>query len=558
MLVLDNVKLFNALAELEIIDDVELKDALKQADTKKDSLVDILLEKDLINNNSLGRIVGDLIKVPYVDFSNEGISDEALEILPESYAKKKGVLVYKKTDEGVFLAMTNPSDEQTKQFVTKKTGEKLVIRYITPRDLFSALTSYARDTRGAFEEVMKENITKAKGQNKAEPPIIKIVDTLMSHAYKKKSSDIHIEPFDEYSLVRFRVDGILHDIVKLPINIHSRIVTRVKVLAKLRTDEHMAAQDGKIVYKTDSEDLDLRISIVPITEGEKVVMRLLSEQSRQFSLPDLGLSAGGLEKTRKAFKKPHGMILATGPTGSGKTTTLYAILKKLNRRGVNIMTIEDPVEYNIEGVNQIQVNARTELTFSKGLRSIVRQDPDIILVGEIRDEETADIAINAAMTGHLVLSTLHTNDAATTIPRLIDMKIEPFLIGSTVNVVVAQRLVRKVHSGCRVGRDIDTLEISKQIGEELTKKIFGETKARIYTGKGCKLDNGTGYQGRVGVFEVMVIDDEIRQAIVDKKDATVIRKIAKSNGMKTMLEDGLEKVKQGITTIEEVVRVTKE
>jgi len=288
-------------------------------------------------------------------------------------------------------------------------------------------------------------------------------------------------------------------------------------------------------------------------------MRLLSERSRQFSLESLGFSAEDLKKTKAAYTKPYGMILSTGPTGSGKTTTMYAILKILNKRGINISTIEDPVEYEVEGVSQIQVNSETNLTFAAGLRSILRQDPNIMLVGEIRDQETANIATGAAMTGHLVLSTIHANNAATAIPRLIDMGVEPFLLASTVNVIVAQRLVRKIHVSCRVSEEIPATKVINLVGPELVTRVFGkDKKLRVYKGKGCKLDYDTGYEGRIGIFEVMVMNDEIREAVMQKKDADVIYKIALKSGMKSMMEDGLEKVAQGLTTIEEIILATQE
>jgi len=358
---------------------------------------------------------------------------------------------------------------------------------------------------------------------------------------------------------------MMTDIVRLPEEIHPRIVTRIKVLSKLRTDEHQAAQDGKIQWSApensnfSTQKLDLRVSVVPSTDGEKIVMRLLSETSRQLSLEDLGFSVDDLTKVKEAYKKPHGMILATGPTGSGKTTTMYTILKLLNSREVNISTIEDPVEYDIEGITQIQVNKKTELTFAKGLRSLVRQDPDIILVGEIRDTETAEIATNAAMTGHLVLSTLHTNDSTTTMPRLTDMGIEPFLISSTINVVIAQRLVRKIHLKCRGSEEIDIETLERSFDKSFITKAFGDKKKiRVYKGQGCAICNHSGYEGRVGIYEVLALDDDIRKAIVEKQDASSIRKIAVENGMITMAQDGLEKVKQGVTTIDEIIRVTQE
>lgn len=560
----DNQLLYNALRELELIPQDQLDEALKLAKAEKIALDTALLDKDLISDEKLGRIMADLIKLPFINLSSEAIDLKVLRIIPEVVAKKQKIITFKIDEQGLHLAMSDPSNIQIQNFIAKKSGLPVVVHYATATDIDNAFSLYTKDVGKAFDEIISENIQQAKGAVRAEPPIIKIVDTIITYAYENKASDIHIEPTETHVLVRFRIDGILHDIVKLPLEIHPRVVTRVKVLAKLRTDEHQAAQDGKLIFKTDpstgtGEKLDLRVSIVPITKGEKVVMRLLSERSRQFSLADLGFSEGDLKKTKTAYQKPYGMILATGPTGSGKTTTLYAILKLLNKRNVNIMTIEDPVEYDIENVNQIQVNPKTELTFAKGLRSIVRQDPDIILVGEIRDEETAGIAINSAMTGHLVLSTLHTNDAATSIPRLLDMKIEPFLVASTVNIIIAQRLVRKICQKCRLSVDLPDFKQFGDLSVDLIKKHFGEKKPiRVFKGKGCPACRQTGYTGRIGIYEVLSIDDKIREAVVSRKDASVIRKIAIASGMTTILDDGLIKVKQGITTIEEVVRVTKE
>ncbi len=343
----------------------------------------------------------------------------------------------------------------------------------------------------------------AKSVSKAEDvSVIKTVDAILVNGYNSKASDIHIEPYEEETLIRFRIDGILHDIVTLPKSLHELVVMRIKILSRLRTDEHRAAQDGKLRFKVEDGKVDARVSIVPIVYGEKAVLRLLSARARQHDLENLGFNEQQLIKVMTNINKPWGMILATGPTGSGKTTTLYGILKKLNTREVNISTIEDPVEYDIEGVNQIQVNTKTNLTFAAGLRSIVRQDPDIIMVGEIRDEETAGIAVNSAMTGHLVLSTLHTNDAATTLPRLLDMGIQPFLVSSTVNLVIAQRLVRKICEKCKQKTTLDkkTLAlVQRQISKELVAKHkLDSPSIAIYKGKGCKECSTTGYSGRVG------------------------------------------------------------
>lgn len=560
MLVSDE-QLSKILAENELVSEDNLNKAKEVAAQSQIPLFKALLNRDLISDENLGRIIADAIGAPFISLSRVHIAKDILQIVPEVVARKQRIVVFKKDKDGLHLAMEDPKNVQIREFVEKKVGIPVISYYTTERDINHGLELYTKDVTAAFDEIIAENVKQAKAAKggKAELPIIKIVDTIITYAYKNKSSDIHIEPEERYSLVRFRIDGILHDIVKLPAEVHPQMVTRVKVLSKLRTDEHQAPQDGKIQYKVGEDNIDIRVSTVPITQGEKIVMRLLSERSRQASLGDLGFSDTDLAKIEKAYKKPYGMILATGPTGSGKTTTMYAVLKILNEREVNIMTIEDPVEYSIQGVNQIQVNPKTNLTFATGLRSIVRQDPNIILVGEIRDEETAGIAVNSAMTGHLVLSTLHTNDAATAIPRLLDMGIEPFLVASSTNVIVAQRLVRKVHSVCKVSEERDISELTKHLGEALVKRVFGDVKTvRLYRGKGCKLDHGTGYEGRVGIFEVLEIDDEIRQAIVERKSAADIAKIAIKNSMTTMIENGLEKAKQGITTIDEILRVTKE
>jgi type II secretory ATPase GspE/PulE/Tfp pilus assembly ATPase PilB-like protein len=392
-------------------------------------------------------------------------------------------------------------------------------------------------------------------------PVIQIVETIMKYAYQSRASDVHFEPVERDVPVRFRIDGVLGDVVTLPHDIYDLLVMRIKVMSQLRTDEHLAAQDGKLRFKTQEEEIDVRVSIVPIVHGEKIVLRLLSQKQRKLSLEDVGMQAEDLRKVREAALLPHGMILATGPTGSGKTTSLYCILKILNTRDVNISTIEDPVEYYIEGVNHIQVNTRTNLTFAQGLRALVRQDPDIIMVGEIRDAETANIAVNAALTGHLVLSSIHTNDAATTLPRLLDMEVEPFLAASSVNVAMGQRLVRRICAECRA-----TAELSDYERETILRllppasKVRGEVERRpqVYKGMGCAACNNLGYIGRIGIYEVLIIDDPIRELIIRRASAAQLRDRAIEGGMTTMLEDGISKVFQGITTVEEVLRAAKE
>lgn len=554
-------KLLENLLELEIISSDQLKNSFELSKNSSKSFRQSLVESGLIAENDLNKLVADQIGIPAIDLTQEKIDQEVLHTIPEIVARKQQVIAFRKDKYGLHLAMLNPANIQIADFVGKKTGLDIQKYLVSQSDFEDALTLYSEDVEKIFKDIIDENIDQAKENKNSEPPIIKIVDTIIKYAYQNKASDIHLEPLEENTLVRFRIDGVLHDVVKLPLELHEQIVMRIKILSKLRTDEHQQAQDGKMQVKLESNELDIRVSIVPITNGEKVVMRLLAEKSRRFSLKDLGLEGEDLEKLTKAYQRPHGMILVTGPTGSGKTTTLYSVLKILNKKDINIMTIEDPVEYDIERINQIQVNPKTELTFAKGLRSIVRQDPDIILVGEIRDQETANIAINAAMTGHLVLSTLHTNDAATTIPRLIDMGVEPYLVSSTVNVIIAQRLVRKICQNCRTSIELTAKELEKYplINQETIDKYFSKEKTnRIYQGKGCEVCHMSGYTGRIGIFETLIMDDQIKESVVEEKDAGVIKELAILNGMKTMFDDGIEKVKQGVTTLEEVYRVTKE
>lgn len=554
--------LISSIRELKIIDDLVLDDVVKTSKIKKESLEKVLVDKDILTQGNLAKIISEIIKIPYIDLSTVSISKETLMEIPEAVANKQKVVAFKKDTRGLHLAMLDPGNFEIIEFIERKTGLPVIVYLAAEDDLYRALNLYTVNVEEAFDEIIKRNIQQVKnatGDLLVEPPIIKIVETILTYGYKNRASDIHIEPQEKDLLVRFRIDGVLHDIVSLPLEIHEQIVSRIKVLAKLRTDEHQAAQDGKIQFQTDEELLDIRVSIVPIVKGEKIVMRLLSEKSRQFSLISLGFGQDDMQKVKEAYQKPYGMILSTGPTGSGKTTTMYAVLKLLNNRDVNIMTIEDPVEYNIEGINQIQVNPKTHLTFAKGLRSILRQDPNVILVGEIRDSETAGIAVNAAMTGHLVLSTLHTNDAATAIPRLLDQGIEPFLVATTVNIIIAQRLVRKICTNCRYSLETDRSELEKFFSEKLLTKTFGtEKKIRLYKGKGCPVCHETGYQDRMGIFETMVINEKLRDAIVARKDSETIKKIAVESGMRTMIEDGLEKIKRGDTTVEEVLRVSEE
>ena len=405
---------------------------------------------------------------------------------------------------------------------------------------------------------IKIKIDNALKAPETEISIISLVDDLIEYAFWVRASDIHLEPEGESLLVRLRIDGILHDAFNFKKSLHSGVITRIKVLGGIRTDEHQSALDGrfKMVIKEPHIEFDIRVSIIPTYYGENGVLRLLAEQTKISKLNDLAFNENDKIKIRKAVDKPSGMILATGPTGSGKTTTLYTILKELNTREVSVITIEDPIEYSLEGIDQIQVNTRTGLTFASGLRSILRQDPNIIMVGEIRDEETAGIAVNAALTGHKLLSTLHTTDAATTLPRLLDMGVEPFLVASTVNVAIGQRLVRMICQDCKTKKRITEAEF-QNLAEHLRPEIQGNHKD-FYYGKGCLKCNDSGYYSRMGIYEVLEMNDFIREAVMKRADAGEIKKIAIKNGMVPLLEDGFTKALAGFTTIEEILRVVNE
>ena len=560
-------ELAKILLEKKLITDSQAEETQVEAKSKGISAYYLLLEKQVVKDDQLAKILSEYYQVPLAPLGRLNIKEEVLNILPELVARSKLAIVFALDAAGIKLATADPKDLELAEFIRKKTGHEVSVHYATPKQIDNALRIYQKDIKKAIQKLLEEAAEEAKRLGKlTEVPIIKIVDMLLSYGIENRSSDVHIEPKEEASLVRFRIDGILHDVTALPHDVHEEIVTRIKVMAGLRTDEHFAAQDGKLSFRTGidlpkerQERVDVRVSIIPTTYGEKVVMRLLSAGARQFSLEDMGFAPEDLVKIKNAYEKPYGMIISSGPTGSGKTTTMYAVLKILNKRDVNITTIEDPVEYEMEGINQTQINLKTGLTFATGLRSIVRQDPDIILVGEIRDSETADIAVNSAMTGHLVLSTMHANDAATTLIRLLDMGVEPFLVSSSVNVVVAQRLLRILCKECRQEKKIAVTELRKHFPAELVEKHFGKgPKASIWEPQGCPICQHTGYTDRIGIHEVLLIDDDIRQAVVDRKDAETIQKMGISKGMTTMIEDGLRKVATGVTSLEEVLRVVKE
>ncbi len=561
MAILTDEKVYQIISKYGLIKPDVLDTALKTAQEKKIDFISFLVEQELIKAQEIGQLIANNLHLKYVNLAKENIKSEILTQLPEIVARKQRMIIFKRDAEGAHVAMADPFDYPMIKALEKKLGDKVTPYYATDHELENALRLYKKSIQTEYVSNIQKNAIKAQGASREDVSVIRLVDDIINYGFMNHSSDIHIEPTEKEIVIRFRIDGLLYDIMNLPKNILDMIVSRVKILAKLRTDETRAAQDGKIVTEVEGAKLDIRVSILPIVHGEKVVMRLLSSQGKFFTLEELGMNEKDLKVVNEAVNRPYGMILSTGPTGSGKTTTLYALVKILNKRDINICTIEDPVEYSLDGVNQVQVNPATNLTFAAGLRSLLRQDPDIIMVGEIRDNETAGIAVNSAMTGHLVLSTLHTNDAATSLPRLLDMDIQPFLVASTVNVIIGQRLVRKICMKCIYSYILSEQEIS-DIKKEINIDKFVNTaqvkEVRLYRGKGCDACNHTGYTGRLGIFEVLKIEENIRELIVSRADSDQIAKTAITNGMVTMLEDGFMKAFSGKTTIEEIFRVTKQ
>ncbi len=558
-MVISDEELKNILIRAGLASNEKINQILEYTKHSGTSFINALIDEDYVADEKLGVLIADYLHVPYVILSKITIPEEVFRLIPERIARKQKIVPFEKNQNGLKVAMADPKNQELLPIIAKKVNLNIIPYYATERDIENVLRIYKKDLQKTFEQLLEQEVGSSDVEKVSEDaPVEKILNLLLDSAYQDKSSDMHIEPEERETIVRLRIDGILHEVLRIPKNIHERLISRIKILSKLRTDEHLAPQDGKMRVKMPDEDLDIRVSILPIADGEKAVLRLLASQHGQFSLVDLGMNERDLKKITSAYNKSYGMILSTGPTGSGKTTCIYSILKILNTREKNITTIEDPVEYRIKGVNQIQVNAKTNLTFANGLRSILRQDPNVVFVGEIRDSETASIAVNAALTGHLVLSTLHTNDAATALPRLIDMGIEPFLVASTVNVIIAQRLVRKICEMCKASYPVATSELTKNIPAAAIQKHFGNKDvAHVFKGRGCKICHSTGYTGRIGVFEVLEISKEIRKLITQKSDSDVIVKKAVDEGMTTMLDDGLDKAARGLTTIEEALRVTK-
>lgn len=641
-----------------------------------DSLQTAVLKKKLIGDKDLVKLYAKSIDVPYVELSDVKIPRELLLKIPERIARKYQVVLFGLFEDQLQLAMADPEDFQAADFITKQVGGKLKTYISTAQDILSAIDQYKGNISSEITKAIKDSSADAATEEKVsakdlaeDAPIAKTVNVILEYAIKSRASDIHLEPRESIVQVRYRVDGVLRETMTLPKPILAAVVSRIKILANLKIDEHRVPQDGRFKFSMGSKQVALRVSTLPIMDGEKVVMRILDESARALTLDELGFTGHALETIVRNLHKPHGMTLVTGPTGSGKSTTLYSILSLLNTPGVNISTVEDPVEYRVTGVNQTQVNSKTGMTFAAGLRALLRQDPNIIMVGEIRDGETADLAVQAALTGHVVLSTLHTNNAATTLPRLLDMGLEAFLIASTVNTVIGQRLVRRLCQTCRTGyvpegveltnvkrdfqldaalkrfndlkgtpdatplptvapavlsppvlpvaqtiiptehkkgrvinpeHDIDTARsildkiaadpniINRSVADAGKPTAAVATGAQLVTapsaqlatpigpalvdpkdlkagqfmlykpGAGCEACGGLGYQGRMGIYEVLEVDDAISKMIVGRATSDDIQMAAVRAGMLTMQQDGFVKALQGKTTIEEILRVTRE
>ncbi len=567
-----------------LISKTEATEAEKEAKTKKKKIGDVLISKGKFSDDDLRRIQAYILGIPFVNLKNQTIDKEILNLVPEPIARKHNIVSFSKKTDSLEVAMLDTDDLQALNSIKKKVGLKILPRLTDSESMRSVLIQYQQNLKDDFGDLIKTDADviktiaeKMPGDDASEGdlkklaeelPVVRIVDTLLKHAIIQNASDIHIEPLEDQILVRYRIDGILHDAMVLPKHIGHSLTARIKVLSSLRLDEKRLPQDGRFKIDMNGEKVSFRVSTLPVYYGEKTVMRLLRESVSGFTLESLGFHGEGLDLLHKTLQHTTGMILTTGPTGSGKSTTLYTMLDILNTPDVNISTIEDPVEYQMKRVNQTQVKPDIGLTFASGLRTLVRQDPDIIMVGEIRDNETASLAINASLTGHLVLSTLHTNSAAGAIPRLVDMKVEPFLIISTLDAIIGQRLVRKLGEKREkyylTKAEVDS--ISKAVDMDVVLKSLRDEKI---IGKSDNWENvpfykpqeGAGddaFKSRIGIYEVLNVSSAVKDMIIKGATTEDIELQAKKEGMLTMMEDGIFKAAQGLTTIEEVLRVISE
>jgi type IV pilus assembly protein PilB len=571
----------------------QIKALREQKEAEKKPLQDLVIKDKLLDDKELTKLYAAEIDVPFVELNAKEIKAEILKLLPERIARQYNAIIFDVDGDTKMLAMEDPDDIQALNFLQKQLGNKLKVHITTSNLLQAALDQYRGNISSELTKVIagdesEESEEEVDDSDLAEDsPIAQTINIIIEYGIKANASDIHIEPREDFVVVRYRIDGLLREANKLPRKLLGALVSRIKILSNLKIDEHRAPQDGRFKIESSGQVYALRVSTLPILDGEKVVMRILNESSKPADFTELGFWGEALAELKQAIVQPHGMVLVTGPTGSGKSTTLFSVLSSLNTPNVNISTVEDPVEYHIVGANQVQVNPIAGMTFAHGLRALLRQDPNIIMVGEIRDSDTADLAVQAALTGHLVFSTLHTSDAATCLPRLLDMGVEPFLIASTVRIVVAQRLVRRLCSNCREAFAPDTA-VLKRLDKSFNlaanggiKKIhelemqamadnIGKSEATAEAGSatttitklwkahddGCETCNHSGYKGRIGMYEVLSNSSAIQKMIVTNGTSEAIEAEAVAEGMIAMQLDGLIKALRGQTTIEEVLRVT--
>jgi general secretion pathway protein E len=532
-------------------------------------LDEVLLQQRLINEDELRQVQAQHLGLPYWKELPESAFDATLMIkVPLAFARHHKLVPVRDEDGVVLVAISNPLDLQPLDDVSLLLQAPVEPILSTEGEILSALNRLYDTGTQTAAEVIEDLDTEELGRlahdlevtqdivdQDSEAPIIRLVNSILSQAVRDRASDIHLEPFERALKVRYRIDGILHEVLSPPKRLQSAITSRLKIMADLNIAEKRLPQDGRIAIRVRNKEIDIRVSVIPTAFGERLVLRLLDKSSTLLELEDIGFSRDLFEIYNRLVHRSHGIILVTGPTGSGKTTTLYATLQRINSPEVNILTVEDPIEYQLSGIGQVQVNPKIDLTFANGLRSFLRQDPDIIMVGEIRDRETAEIAIQASLTGHLVFSTLHTNDAASAVTRLLDMGVEAFLISSSVLAMMAQRLVRILCLTCREPCEPGPATL-RELG--LTPEDCARLGGQFYQAKGCAACHGTGYRGRTGIYELLVMDDTVRTMVMQQANANAIKATAVQRGMRTLLQDGARKVLQGRTTAEEVLRITQE
>ena len=565
-------RFLDKLVEKNIVDQ-SVANTYEMDSLKKDLSIDLyLLQYTNLAPESILKTKAELLNVPYVNISTTAIDPQALKYIPQSIAQRHNIMPYMfdTADNRLFVATPDPLNVSLQDFVEMKAGIKATLALALEEDIAKVLTTaYTKNLSPEVEEAIAQVTLKQKPNAPKEvkdisglsnAPIAKIVNTILEFAIKSRASDVHIEPNEMKTRIRYRVDGILQEKLSLPASIHESLVSRIKILSQMKIDEKRVPQDGRFNFISDNEEIDLRVSSLPTVFGEKVVMRLLRKSGGIPTLQQLGLDGPQLKRFEDGINKPYGIVLVTGPTGSGKTTTLYSVLTKLNTKAVNIITLEDPVEYQVDGINQVQINQKAGLTFASGLKSFLRQDPNIILVGEIRDKETTQLAIQAALTGHLVFSTLHTNDAATAIPRLTDLGGEPFLIASVISTIIAQRIVRRVCEDCKtfyVPPEEVQLTIREKLGPLLPKQYQNNEPIQLAKRAKCEACNGSGYKGRIGIYEILNASTAINSLILKEAPSQDIEKQALTEGMMLMIQDGFLKALQGVTTLEEVMTTTE-